>query len=88
MAIIAPGWPQSYICAMNLDLSDAETAALRELLRQTIDGDRFPMAPRLRPYKAILEKIDPPKPREPLPPLKPRGEPSLLLRRKRRQRGA
>jgi hypothetical protein len=49
---------------MNLDLSDEETAALRELLRQTIEGDRFPLSPRLRAYKAILAKIDPPKPRE------------------------
>jgi hypothetical protein len=30
-------------------------------LRTTIDGDRFPLSPRLRPYKAILAKIDPPK---------------------------
>ena len=74
-----------HISAMNLELSETETDALRQLLRTTIDGDRFPLSPRLRPYKAILAKIDPPKPREPLPPLKPRGEPSMLLRKKRRR---
>jgi hypothetical protein len=62
-----------------------ETAALRQLLRQTIDGDRFPLSPRLRPYKAILAKIDPQKPRDPLPPPKPPGEPSMVLKKKRRR---
>jgi hypothetical protein len=71
---------------MNLELSDAETDALRQLLRQSIDADRFPLSPRLRPYKAILAKIDPPKPREPLPPVKPPGEPSMFLTRKKRRR--
>jgi hypothetical protein len=70
---------------MNLDLSDDETAALRELLRcqafgstepkrRNIDGDRFPLSPRMRPYRAILAKIDPPKPLSPLPLLKSPGE--------------
>ncbi len=55
---------------------------LRDLLRQTIDGDRYPLSPLLRAIKAILAKIDPPKPRRPLPPLKPRGTPSTVPRKK------
>lgn len=58
---------QPHIRKMNVGLTDAETAALRTLLRQTIDADRFPLSPRLRPYKAILAKID----RVPPPSLSP-----------------
>jgi len=70
---------------MNLDLSEDETDALRQLLRTTIDGDCFPLSPRLRPFKAILAKIDPPQPRTPMSPPKPRCDPSLVLREKRRR---
>ena len=70
---------------MNLDLTDEEAAALRELLRQTIGGDPFPLSPRLRPYKAILGKIEQKPALEPLPPPKPPGEPSMALRKKRRR---
>ena len=39
-------------------------------LRKLIDDDRFPLAPRLDPLKAILAKLEPPKPPpEPLRPL-------------------
>ena len=45
--------------------------ALIALLRRTIEYDRFPMAPRLDPLKAILAKLDPqPPPPEPLPPIR------------------
>ena len=53
---------------MTLDLTDDETAALVQLLRRTIGDDRYPLSPRLAPLKAILAKIDPPKPRPELPP--------------------
>ncbi len=33
---------------MGLDLTDDEKAALIELLRGTIDRDRFPLSPRVR----------------------------------------
>ena len=78
---------QAHISNMNLDLTDAETSALRTLLRQTIDGDRFPLSPRLRPYKAILAKIDPTTVRPapaPLPPPKA-YVPSTVLAKKRRR---
>jgi hypothetical protein len=47
---------------MHLDLTDDEAKALARHLRNAIDGDRFPRAPRLRPLKAILAKLEPPPP--------------------------
>jgi hypothetical protein len=38
----------------------------------------------VRGWKAILDKLEPPAPkREPLPPLKPPGEPSMVVARMR-----
>jgi hypothetical protein len=63
------------------DLTDDDKAALIELLRETVERDRFPMSPRIRAFKRILDKLAPPAPGpEPLPPPKPPGEPSLALR--------
>jgi hypothetical protein len=45
------------------DLADADKAALIELLKETIAADRFPLSPRIRALRAILEKLDPPPPR-------------------------
>jgi hypothetical protein len=42
------------------DLSDDDKAILAELLRDTIAADRFPLAPRVRSYKATLDKARPP----------------------------
>ena len=62
---------------MTRDLTDDEARALAKHLRSAIDNDRFPLAPRLAPMKAILAKLDPPAPQpEPLPPLKPGMGPS------------
>jgi hypothetical protein len=59
-----------YRVIMTLDLTGDEAAALARCLRHVIEDDRFPLAPRLEPLKAILGKLDPPKPQpEPLPPL-------------------
>jgi len=55
---------------MPLDLTDEETAALERLLSETINGDRYPLSPRILTLKAILAKIRPEPVREPLPPLK------------------
>jgi hypothetical protein len=73
---------------MPLDLDDADKAALVELLRQTIAADRYPLSPRIRRLRAILDKLVPPTPRpEPFPPPKPIGEPShVLAKRKGRRR--
>jgi hypothetical protein len=51
---------------MQLDLTDEEREALIRFLRDGIDRDRFPMAPRLAPIRAILDKLAPPAPRPPL----------------------
>jgi hypothetical protein len=61
---------------MNLALTDEEAAALARHLRSVIEGDRYPLAPRLAPLRTIVAKLDPPPPRpEPLPPLPPAGAP-------------
>jgi hypothetical protein len=69
------------------DLADADKAALIELLRKTIAADRYPLSPRIRQLRAILDKLEPPTPRpEPFPPPKPIGEPSMVLAKKKRRR--
>ena len=47
---------------MQLDLSDDETAALLRELDHIIDGDRFPLSPRIRMLSAIRDKLRPPPP--------------------------
>jgi len=69
---------------MNLDLSDVETAALTRLLRDTIDGDRYPLSPRIQTLKGILGKLAPEPAREPLPPLKVYAPPRATAARRRR----
>jgi hypothetical protein len=41
-------------------LDDAEKAALAALLRQVIAADPFPMSPRIRRLRAILDELEPP----------------------------
>lgn len=38
------------------DLTEDELAAIAKALRQTIDNDRYPLSPRLRPFKNALAK--------------------------------
>jgi hypothetical protein len=55
---------------MLLDLTDVEAKVLAAHLRHAVDSDQYPLAPRLAPLRAILDKLDPPEPRpEPRPPL-------------------
>jgi hypothetical protein len=51
-------------------MTDEETAALTRLLTDAIDGDRYPLSPRIQTLKGILGKIRPEPPRDPLPPLR------------------
>jgi hypothetical protein len=51
-----------------LDLTDEETAALTQLLADAIDGDHFPLSPRVQLLKGILTKITPEPVRQPLLP--------------------
>jgi hypothetical protein len=70
---------------MTLDLTHDETRTLAMLLRRTIDNDRYPLSPRLATLRAILEKLDPPKPRPELrPPLKAYTAPRAATRRRQR----
>ena len=41
---------------MHLDLTDAETLALLNLLIDTIEADHYPMSPRIRLLQAVLAK--------------------------------
>ena len=68
---------------MTLDLTDLETDALTRLLSNAIDADRFPLSPRVQTLKAILGKIRPEPPREPLPPPKVYAPPRATARRRR-----
>jgi hypothetical protein len=38
---------------MHLDLGDEETTALARLLRDAIDGDRYPLSPRMQTLRGI-----------------------------------
>jgi hypothetical protein len=59
---------QPHIGAMHLDLTEEETTALARLLSSAIDGDRFPLSPRVQTLKTILDKLVEPQPGpEPLP---------------------
>jgi hypothetical protein len=71
---------------MTPDLTDDDKATLADLLRETIERDRFPLSPRVRSLKAILAKLNPPAPPpERLPAPKPPGERSVVLARKHRR---
>jgi hypothetical protein len=68
-----------------LDLTDDERDELVCALRQMIDGDRFPLSPRIRRLKAILGKLEPPRAAaEPFPAPRPPSEPRHALRKRRR----
>jgi hypothetical protein len=42
---------------MQFDLTDEESSALRELLVDTIEYDRYPLSPRIRMLRGILTKF-------------------------------
>jgi len=71
---------------MNLELDPEEEQALISLLRSTIDYARYPLSPRLYPLKAILAKLAPAPPREPLPPVKVYEPPRATSRQRRGRR--
>ena len=70
---------------MNLELDPDEERALAAELRRLIADDRYPLSRRIGTLQAILDKLEPPPVREPLPPPKvyapPRARPG-------RRRGA
>ena len=75
---------QTHIRAMknlelkNLELSDAEAAALVRLLREAIDADHFPLSPRVQVWLGILGKLT----LKPEPARQLRGSPGSMRRRR------
>jgi len=68
------------------ELDDTDKAILAELLLETIERHRFPISPRIRGFRAILAKLDPPRlTSEPCPAPKPPGQPGMVLAKKRRR---
>jgi hypothetical protein len=51
----------------NVELSDAETAALINVLKRAIIEDRYPLSPRVRTLVEILNKLRPEPVGKPLP---------------------
>jgi hypothetical protein len=68
--------------SMSLDLDPEEERALAAELRRLIADDRYPFSPRIRTLQGILDKLDPPPVRKPLP--RPKGYPPPRQRRRRR----
>jgi hypothetical protein len=52
---------------MHLELTDQQTEALVRELSQLINGDRYPLSPRIVALKEILGMLRPEPTREPLP---------------------
>ena len=51
--------PADYIRAMpTIDLPDDELAAVTAAIRDVIEGDRYPRAPRLDPLRAALGRLE------------------------------
>jgi hypothetical protein len=75
--------PRSHLRCMDLKLSDQEIATLAVLLRRTIADDRYPLSPRVRELQSILDRIEPPPVREPLPPLRHYAPPRAKASRRR-----
>jgi hypothetical protein len=69
--------------AETLVLTADERRILIRLVRRAIDDDRYPLAPRLDPLKAILAKLDAAPPRPPPPRPLPSGG-TLTWRGRRR----
>lgn len=68
------------------NLSAEDLTEIAQLLREWLDGDKFFLSPAHRRRKAILDKIEPPRVREPLPAPQPAGEPTWAEQVKRRRR--
>jgi hypothetical protein len=72
---------------MNIDLREAEQAALADVLRREVEDTRYPLAPRLRPLRSMLAKLGVETRRPDMaslsPAPKPPGEPSMVVARMR-----
>jgi hypothetical protein len=70
--------------AMNLDLTDEETAALTKELHDIVENDRYPFSPRIRTLRGITCTLRPEPVREPPPPPKVYAPPRFIPGRRRR----
>ena len=77
-------WLTGSLQVMILDLSYEETRALARLLSQSVEGNRYPLSPRIQTLKAILAKLRPEPVRKPLPPPKVYAPPRGTAARRRR----
>lgn len=72
-AIITSGADKRRTASLpTIDLDDEELAAVIAVLKEKLDRDRYPLSPRLEPFRAALAKLDPrsvPKPAALRPPL-------------------
>lgn len=69
-----------------IDLSDDEHAAVTAAVRHSIAEDRYPLSPRLAPFKSALAKLDPASVPKPLPERVPPPEAPVRHRGGRRAR--
>jgi hypothetical protein len=69
---------------MNLDLTDEQAAALVRELLDILKDDRYPLSPRIRVLREILNKLRPEPVREPLPPIRHYEPPRVGRDRRRR----
>jgi len=53
------------------ELSDAELAAVIAALKEKLDRDRYPRAPRREPFRSCTGKLDPKSVAKPLAPRQP-----------------
>jgi hypothetical protein len=65
---------------MQLDLTDEETGALLNLLTGTIEGDQYPMSPRIKMLRRIRAKLPG------IPPESPAMPRSSILEQRHRRR--
>ena len=70
---------------MDLTLSDEERQALAKHLHNYLDYHRYPYSREIQPLTAVLERVDPSKPkREPAPPPKVYAPPRATAKQRRR----
>ena len=69
-----------------LELSDEEAQALVRVLREVIDGDRFPLSPRVQVLRAVLARLRPEPARPPASPEPRVYAPPVRGRYRRRDR--
>jgi len=67
---------------MTSQLNGDELQRLIDYARQKFAEERYPLAPALRPIRLLMERLA--ATTTPIPPPKPPGEPSVVLRKKRR----